>query len=325
MKEEHFTEEKHSMEEKQDIMLSIRGLKKQYGGFTALQDLHLEVKKGELYGFVGANGAGKTTTMKIVSGLLPADAGEVYVAGVSALQKPREIKKLIGYMPDFFGVYDNLKAIEYMEFYASIYGYHGIQANKLCMELMELVNLEDKADVYVDSLSRGMKQRLCLARCLVHNPEFLILDEPASGLDPQARHDMKEILKNLCDMGKTILISSHILTELSEMCSTVGIIKNGQMVLSGSVEGILDRLSVSNPLVITVVDRGEEAARILMEHPGTSNVSCRERVIRLGFDGDAAEEAALLRGLIEQGIEVYGFKREAGNLESLFIELTRQT
>jgi ABC-2 type transport system ATP-binding protein len=305
-------------------MLSIRGLKKRYGGFTALENLNLEVKKGELYGFVGANGAGKTTTMRIICGLLCADCGEVYVDGIPALYRPREIKKLIGYMPDFFGVYDQLKAIEYMEFYASIYGFRGKEATRLCMELMELVNLEHKSDTYVDSLSRGMKQRLCLARCLVHNPRFLILDEPAAGLDPQARHDMKEILKNLCGMGKTILLSSHILTELSEMCSTIGIIKGGQMVLSGSVEGILQKFSVSNPLVITVVDRGEEAARILMEYPGTSSVSCQGRVIRLMFAADASGEAALLRGLIEKGIQVHGFIREAGNLESLFIELTKE-
>lgn len=305
-----------------DIMLRIRGLRKQYGNFTALNSLDMDVKKGELYGFVGSNGAGKTTTMKIISGLLKADGGEVYIDGVSALQKPTDMKRHIGYMPDFFGVYDNLKVIEYMEFYASIYGFHGKEARQLCLELIDLVNLKDKANVYVDSLSRGMKQRLCLARCLVHDPRLLILDEPASGLDPKARYDMKEILKNLSDMGKTILISSHILTELAEMCSAIGVIKHGQMILSDTASGISARLSASNTLVITVLEKEEEAVRLLMELPGTANVSGRDHIIRLGYDGGAEGEARLLRSLVEKDIPVHGFKREESSLEALFIELT---
>ena len=223
-------------------MIEIKKLYKHYGDFVALNNLDLSIGKGELFGFVGPNGAGKTTTMRILSGLLKADGGEVYIGEVNALEDNQALKKKIGYMPDFFGVYDNLKAIEYMEFYASIYGITGKKARKLCMELMELVNLSDKAEFYVDSLSRGMKQRLCLARSLVHNPDLLILDEPASGLDPRARFEMKGILKNLNDMGKTIIISSHILSELAEMCTTIGIIEKGSMITKGTVDEIMSRL-----------------------------------------------------------------------------------
>jgi len=305
-------------------MLRIQHLYKSYGNFTALNSLSLHVEKGELYGFVGANGAGKTTTMKIAAGLLLADHGEVYVGGIDVRKEPKKLKEKIGYMPDFFGVYDNLKAIEYMEFYASIYNINGKEARKLCLELMDLVNLQDKADRYVDSLSRGMKQRLCLARCLVNNPELLILDEPASGLDPNARFDMKEILKNLCEMGKTIIISSHILSELAEMCTSIGIIKNGEMVLSDSVEGIFSAITMANPVVIQVTEGMDQAANLIKEHPLTGQITIKEPTIKFEFRGEAQDEADLLKMLILQGVSVNGFKREEGNLESLFIELTRK-
>lgn len=303
-------------------MLEIRNLYKRYGNFTALNGLDLTIHRGELFGFVGPNGAGKTTTMKIISGLLRADGGSVTIDGIDALNQPRLLKDKIGYMPDFFGVYDNLKAIEYMEFYASIYNITGAGAKQLCLELMELVNLVDKADNYVDDLSRGMKQRLCLARSLIHNPELLILDEPASGLDPRARFEMKEILKNLSEMGKTIIISSHILPELAEMCSSVGIIENGQMVLNGVVDDIMGMMSSANPLVINVVDDVERAVTLLKEQPLIENLSYKDQQIRIDFKGRERDEAILLRTLIKQDISVCGFKREEGNLEALFMQIT---
>ena len=216
-------------------MLEIKQLCKYYGDFLAVNHLDLSIENGEIFGFVGPNGAGKTTTMKIISGLLKASSGEVFIDGTNALKDAKQLKQKIGYMPDFFGVYDNLKAIEYMEFYASMYGIVGKKAKQISRELMALVNLSDKENSYVDGLSRGMKQRLCLARSMVHNPDLLILDEPASGLDPRARFEMKEILKNLKDMGKTIMISSHILPELAEICTTIGIMEHGQLLLQGKL------------------------------------------------------------------------------------------
>lgn len=303
-------------------MLIIKDLKKRYGKFEALKGMNMNIQKGELFGFVGPNGAGKTTTMKIVSGLLSADSGEVILDGKSALGDIKYLKQKIGYMPDFFGVYDNLKAMEYMEFYASIYGIEGKGAKQLCMDLMDLVNLSDKYDSYVDGLSRGMKQRLCLARCLVHNPELLILDEPASGLDPRARFEMKEILKNLTDMGKTILISSHILPELAEMCSSIGIVEHGEMIVNGTVDEILTKLNNTNPLVIKVIDGKEEALRILKENPDIQNIVTKEEAISVGFNGNEEREAELLKMLIENGIKVSSYKREEGNLEELFMQIT---
>ena len=304
-------------------MLEIENLYKYYGSFAALGGLSLSIKKGELFGFVGPNGAGKTTTMRILSGLLKADSGSVYVDGVDALRDLKHLKDMIGYMPDFFGVYDNLKAIEYMEFYASIYGITGKEARKLCLELMDLVNLSDKAQNYVDDLSRGMKQRLCLARSLIHNPELLILDEPASGLDPRARFEMKEILRNLIDMDKTILISSHILPELAEMCTSIGVIQNGQMALCGVVDEIMSMMASSNPLVITMVDDVERAVTFLKEHPLVDNLSYKDMQIRVDFKGDAVEEAWLLAGLVDKKLPVRSFMREEGNLESLFMQITQ--
>lgn len=303
-------------------MVEIKGLYKNYGNFLALNQLNLHIDKGELFGFVGPNGAGKTTTMKILSGLLRASAGEAYVNGVDALHESDKLKSVIGYMPDFFGVYDNLKAIEYMEFYASIYGLHGKEATSYCMELMDLVNLSDKAQFYVDSLSRGMKQRLCLARSLVHNPELLILDEPASGLDPRARFEMKGILRNLHDMGKTIIISSHILSELAEMCTTVGIIDRGQMMVKGSVEEIMSRLNTSNPLVIRVVSGQEQAIQLLKENPAVVNLSVDGNQLMVSFRGSEEEEARLLSALIEKDVLISTFMRETGNLEEVFMRVT---
>lgn len=305
-------------------MLEIKDLCKSYGKFTALDGLNLEIGKGELFGFVGPNGAGKTTTMRIMAGLLKADSGSVIIDGVDAVARPGKIKEKIGYMPDFFGVYDNLKAMEYMEFYASIYGIEGLEAKELCRDLMKLVNLEDKEDAYVDGLSRGMKQRLCLARSLVHNPELLILDEPASGLDPRARFEMKEILKNLSGMGKTIIISSHILPELAEMCTSIGIIEHGKMVVKGTVDDIMNRLSASNPLIIRFCTGKQTAIQLLKENPAITNISIQEDSVAAGFRGGKEEEADLLRQLVLAGIGICHFGREEGNLESLFMQITKE-
>ena len=212
-------------------MLKIKGLCKKYGNFTALDNLDLAIGRGEIFGFVGPNGAGKTTTLKILAGLLKADAGEVYIDDIRLFEDYDRLKELIGYMPDFFGVYDNLKVMEYLEFYASAYGIETKRAQELGRELLSVVHLDGKEEHYVDELSRGMKQRLCLARALIHDPQFLILDEPASGLDPRNRFEFKEILRDLKEAGKTIIISSHILMELAEICTSIGVIEHGKIIM----------------------------------------------------------------------------------------------
>lgn len=305
-------------------MLIIKELEKTYGKFKALNSLNLEINEGEIFGFIGPNGAGKSTTMKIVSGLLLPDSGEVYVDEIDAIKNNKKLKEKIGYMPDFFGVYDNLKSYEYLEFYASIYGIIGKDMKKLSMDLLELVNLEDKYDSYVDGLSRGMKQRLCLARCLIHNPKLLILDEPASGMDPRARFEMKNILKNLKDMGKTILVSSHILSELGEICTNLGIIENGQMIFQGTVEEIMDKISGSHPVVIAVLNKQEDAVKILKENMNIGNININENKITAAFNGDDNECSELLKMLVMQNIPVASFNREASTLEDIFIKITEK-
>lgn len=305
-------------------MLEIKNLTKTYGNFKALDNLSMHIEKGQLYGFVGPNGAGKTTTMRIVSGLLSADSGEVYIEGHDAIKDVKYLKSRIGYMPDFFGVYDNLKAKEYMEFFASVYGLDSRAARKLSLELMDLVNLSDKADSYVDDLSRGMKQRLCLARTLIHNPALLILDEPASGLDPRARYEMKGILHNLQEMGKTILISSHILPELAEMCSSVGIIEHGHMLVSGTVDSIMQSMNRSNPIVIKVLEDQDALIKKLKECPDAENISISEEEIYVGFNGDDAKAAELLGSLIGDGFKISSFSREKGSLESVFMQIIKE-
>ena len=303
-------------------MLEIRGLHKIYGKYHALSGLDMRVDTGALYGFVGPNGAGKTTTIKIMTGLLAADEGAVLVDGNDALQDIRKFKAMIGYVPDFFGVYDNLTVSEYMEFFASCYRLDGLVARKRYTALLEQVGLEDKLDFYVDGLSRGMKQRLCLARALIHDPSLLILDEPTSGLDPRTRFEFKEILKDLREAGKTIIISSHVLSELSEMCTDIGIIDQVRMVLEGNIDHILSRVNTSNPLVISVYSNMEKALAILKSHPAVQTISLREQDISVRFLGDAQDEALLLQQLIDGDVLVNGFIREKGSLESVFMQLT---
>lgn len=303
-------------------MLTIKNLYKFYGKHAALNDLNMHVDKGELFGFVGPNGAGKTTTMRICVGLLGADAGEVYIDGQEVLHDSTLLREKIGYVPDFFGVYDNLTAIEYLEFFASTYGMRGPETTKMCESLLDVVNLANKRDSNVDGLSRGMKQRLCLARALVHNPDLLFLDEPASGLDPRARFELKEILRNLSNMGKTIVISSHILPELAEMCTSVGIIDKGHKLLEGHVDDILHSAKTMNPVVIAVSDRAEDAVRCLKENPRVRNIKVQGRNLVVELDGEIEHEQELIRSLILNDIPVYSFTREEGSLEALFMKIT---
>ena len=311
-------------------MLKIENLTKKYGKFQALDNLNLHIEKGEIFGFVGPNGAGKTTTMRIVCGLLKATSGSVYVDGVDAIANPEDIKRKVGYVPDFFGVYDNLQVMEYMEFYGSMYGMKKEEVAEISKGLLELVNLSDKENEFVDTLSRGMKQRLCVARALIHNPDLLVLDEPNSGLDPRARFEMKEVLKNLGAMGKTIIISSHILPELSEMCSSIGIMERGKLIASGKVDEIMQKSRGMQPIKMRAFapdyETAEEAHNyisiVLKEQPLVNKVNFTEDEILVSFGGDEKEAAQLLKTLFDRNILVSNFYREKEDLESLFLEIT---
>ncbi len=303
-------------------MLHIHDLTKCYGSFTAVNHLTLDIPEGDLFGFVGPNGAGKTTTIRIICGLLRANSGTVRIGNTEAAVGSKQMKRLIGYVPDFFGVYDNLKVREYMDFYGSMYGMYSRDIARLTDDLLELVNLSDKKEFYVDTLSRGMKQRLCVARALLHNPVLLILDEPSSGLDPRARVEMKELLKNLHSMGKTIVISSHILSELSEMCTSIGIMNRGELVAAGRIEEIMQRAAVGKRIHIQVASGMETAVLLSKEQAGVTVESVMENEIIISNNGTDGEISAFIGRLIQNQVVLTGFHREEGNLESLFMELT---
>lgn len=303
-------------------MLTIKNLEKSFGNFKALNGVNLQIEKGEIFGFIGPNGAGKSTTMKIISGLLSADSGEVYVDGINALKDNKLLKEKIGYMPDYIGVYDNLKAIEYLEFFGSIYGISAKETKRKGFELLELVNLKEKSEVYVDKLSRGMKQRLSLARSMMHDPKLLILDEPSSGMDPRARFEMKNILKNLKDLDKTVLVSSHILVELGEICTRIGIINGGSIVSQGTINEIMGEVRGQTPISITVVDKVDEGIKLLSTFDIVSKINVEGNKIVGNINGGEVEAAEILKSLILNNIQVSSFNKKEGNLEDLFIQLT---
>ncbi|MFE7062300.1 ATP-binding cassette domain-containing protein [Sutcliffiella sp. NPDC057660] len=307
-------------------MIETVNLTKKYGKFTALDSLNLKVEKGTVFGFVGHNGAGKSTTFSILSTLLAPTSGTAYVNGYDVTENPKMVRKFIGYMPDFFGVYDQFRADEYLDFYGASYGIPYEERQKLIPQLLELVNLTDKKDAYVDVLSRGMKQRLCLARALIHDPEVLILDEPASGLDPRARIEMREILRELKNMGKTIMISSHILPELAEMCDEIGVINGGKLVATGKVEQIHQQLQANKVLKVLVTGNMEGAIRFFEDCPSVSNIQIneqKENLLSFSFEGSDAEQVELLKNALGRGIMILSFSQEESNLEDIFLEITK--
>ena len=315
-------------------VVETRGLVKRYGDQLAVAGVDLVVGPGEIYGLVGPNGAGKTTMMKILATLLSQTAGEAYVTGIPVDADPLEVRRRIGYMPDFYGVYDDLRVWEYLDFFARCYGVAANRRQPMIGELLEIVGLTDKRDAYVEALSRGMRQRLCLAHTLVHDPALLILDEPASGLDPRARVEMREILRELRSMGKTILVSSHILPELGEMCTGVAIIDRGRLLRSGSIHDIERSLRASALLRIDVL--GDEAAiTAARDWLGTDprvadvlgGVTDGDGVVRIeaSFDGTHEAQADLLRTMVEAGHRVVGFSQATSDLEEIFLKVTGQT
>ena len=303
-------------------MLRMENVKKFYGQVCALDGLTLSIEDGALYGFVGPNGAGKTTAIKIMAGILYPDEGTVTIDDMEAGAENRRLKRRIGYVPDTFGVYHNLKVSEYMEFFAACYQINGLTARKRIAKLLGLMNLSDREDFYVDALSRGMKQKLSLARALIHDPKILILDEPTSGLDPGTRFEFKQIIGELSEQGKTIFISSHILSDISELCTDIGIIDQGHIVMSGRLNEVMKMVTEQNPIVITMAARITEAIRLLKAQSQVRSLSIRGNDIRINYNGSQRKEAELLRMLVEAGLPVRSFSREKGSLEAIFMQLT---
>ncbi len=315
-------------------IIETRGLTKQYGKRTAIQSMNLTVETGAVFGFVGPNGAGKTTTMRILATLLRPTAGEAWVAGYSVTKQRRDVRRVIGYMPDFFGVYGDMKVWEYLDFFAACYEIPAETRRQLVGDLLELVDLSHRRDDYVDALSRGMKQRLCLARSLAHDPQLLILDEPASGLDPRARVEIRELLRELQAMGKTIFVSSHILYEVEEICTHIGIIEAGQLVAAGSLEEIRRGHVLSGALQphrivrVGLTGRLEEAQAWLAGRPSVARVepaksNAGENGLLVAFSGDDEMLSRLLGEMVSAGFPVLAFGEEVGDLEDVFMQLTK--
>jgi ABC-2 type transport system ATP-binding protein len=313
-------------------VVETRGLVKRYDDQLAVAGLDLVIGRGEIFGLVGPNGAGKTTTMKILATLLAPSSGEAYITGIPVAADPIEVRRRIGYMPDFYGVYDDLRVWEYLDFFARCYGIAANRRPTMVGELLEIVGLADKRQAYVETLSRGMRQRLCLAHTLVHDPTLLILDEPASGLDPRARVEMREILRELRAMGKTILVSSHILPELGEMCTGVAIVDHGRVLRSGSISEIERSLRATALLRIDILGDPEAiqaAADWLGTDPRVGDVLPAQSPdgstrLEVAFDGTGDDQAVLLRSMIEAGHRVVGFAQATSDLEEIFLKVTGQ-
>ncbi len=305
-------------------MIKAENLSKSFGKLKAVDDLNFHINKGEIFGFVGSNGAGKSTTIKIACGLMKPTSGTIYIDGVDISDKKAKFKSKIGYVPDFFGVYDKLKVNEYMNFYCGLHGVQQKDRKELIEKLTKLVSLENKSEQYVDELSRGMKQRLCLARALIHDPEILILDEPASGLDPRARVDFRNILYRLKGMDKTIVISSHILSELAEICNTIGVIEKGKMVVKGSLTEIQQKLSHLNRITIKVLKDLDVVINYLREVPNTSDIKLVNGNLEFSYAGTDEDKARLLKMLVEKDLPIFHFEEKGGSLESIFLQLTKE-
>jgi ABC-2 type transport system ATP-binding protein len=305
-------------------MISVEKLTKVYGSRTALDHVSFSVPAGEIFGFVGPNGAGKTTTLRILAALLEPTSGSAHIDGAEVTHDPRHVHERLGYMPDFFGLYEQLTVAEYLDFYASCYQQPKRKRKVVVDNLLELVNLGDRRDQGVDTLSRGLKQRVCLARALVHDPAVLLLDEPASGLDPRARVEMREILKELRVMGKTIVISSHILPELTELCTMIGIIDQGRMRAVGSVQQVIRELTGSRRVTIRVIGKPERALRLLSQLATVQRCEFLEDHIEAAYDGQETTAAEILRELTAGGVRVSAFVPSYGGLEDAFLRATAE-
>ena len=311
------------------VAIRTEALTKRYGRSVAVSGLDLSIDAGEIFGLVGPNGAGKTTTLKMLATLLPPTAGEAQIAGISVRREPDAVRRVLGYMPDNFGVYDDMRVWEYLDFFGRCYGLSGSRRRQMIGDLLELVDLAQKRDSYVQDLSRGMQQRLCLAHALVHDPQVLLLDEPASGLDPRARVELRELLRELRSLGKTIVISSHILPELEELCTSLAIIDHGRVMASGQVEEIANRFRVGSVYRVRLLGDAEDAqtaAALLSDRPDVASVVADgDGSIELGLAGDDVAAAAVLAALVRGGHQIVSFAPAASDLEELFLQITDES
>lgn len=304
-------------------VIETTGLSKTYGQFQALKGLNLHIEKGDIYGFIGPNGAGKTTTIRILSTLLEPTSGKALINGVDVMRAPYEIKKMVGYMPDSFGVYDGMRLREYLDFFGAAYKIPSKKRKAIIDDVLNLTDLTSRADDYVSAFSRGMKQRCCLAKTLIHDPQVLLLDEPASGLDPRARIEIKELLKALRDMGKTILISSHILSELGDMCNKIAIIERGVLLAAGGFREIRNGLRQTREVRLMTLEGADKAAELLSARTGLVNVVRSGNDFQFESTLGSAELADLLSDLVHSGVKVLHFAEEESTLEQVFMEVTK--
>ncbi len=305
------------------MIVQTINLTKRYGKLVALNNMHLNIEEGECFGYIGPNGAGKTTTIRILSTLLQPTWGEARVCGHVVGYESRKIRPLIGYVPDFFGAYEDMVVREYLEFFASAYNITGKKRTQIVGDVLELTDLSYKHDSLVDGLSRGMKQRLSIARVLLHDPKVLFLDEPASGLDPRARIEIRALLKELHRMGKTILISSHILPELADLCTSIGIIERGELIYQGSVAEALRRARVGTVLHVVTPDDQERARQVLSELPGVELAQIRDGMVVLNLERDTKDFSFIARAMIQNDLRITEIKQEEVNLETAFMRLTK--
>lgn len=311
-----------------ELIVETRGLIKRYGKLTAVNSMDLSVPRGAIYGFVGPNGAGKTSTMRIITTLMLPSAGQAFVAGHEVTKAPRAVRKVIGYMPDYFGVYDDMKVWEYLDFFAACYDIPEADRPQMIADLLDLVDLSHRRDDMVDKLSRGMKQRLCLARTLVHDPQVLILDEPASGLDPRARVEIRELMVELANMGKTIFFSSHILADVAEICTHIGIVEAGQIVMQGSMDEVRRRISPNREAIVTLLDKADEAKVVLGALNGVLEVTdlpdeAGRKRIKVTFSGDDQLLSDMVTTLAAKAIPMLNFAEQTQDLESVFLKVTK--
>ncbi|MHB1001816.1 MAG: ABC transporter ATP-binding protein [Armatimonadota bacterium] len=304
-------------------MLRIENLTKQYGALTAVNNLNLQLDAGDIMGFIGPNGAGKTTTIKMVATLLKPTSGTVYVDGMDVAESAEDVRPLIGYMPDFFGMYEDMRVWEYLDFFASAYRIQPAKRRRMTDDVLELTDLLLKREAFVSELSRGMQQRLCLAKTILHDPKLLLLDEPASGLDPRARIEIKELLKELRRMGKTILISSHILPELADFCNKIAVIEQGKLVTSGDVQAIMGQCRGGTVLNIRVAEREQDALGCLATIKSMVDAKIVEGLIAATYTGEPGEEYLVLEALIHAGFKVRSFSEAELDLEDVFLKVTR--